>query len=104
MVDQTRWFQFSLLEQMGHIGSEISRARIWHDKNDRLTRNRCIERTFDLIDLTLEDGKWQGRRKELCRFREMLADCYGDYLEYRVSLADLEQYCFEFALAARRDQ
>ena len=104
MLDQDRWFKFSLLEQMGHIGSEISRARIWHDKNDRLTRNQCIERAFDLIDLTLKDGKWQNRRKELCRFRETLADCYGDYKEYQVSLADLDQYCFEFALAARRDQ
>ena len=104
MLDQDRWFKFSVLEQMGHIGSEISRARIWHDKNERLTRNRCIDRAFDLIDLTLEDSKWRGRRRELCHFREVLADCYGDYQEYKISLKDLEQYCFEFALAARRDR
>ena len=102
MIDQARWFKFSCMEQMGHIGSEISRAQIWQQKNDLGTRNRCIERAFDLIDLSLQDHKWQGRRKELCRFREVLADCYGDYHEYGITLQDLNQYCLEFAFACRR--
>ena len=32
MINEERWFKFSYCEQMGHIGSEITRARAWEDK------------------------------------------------------------------------
>ncbi len=98
-----RWSNFSFCEQMGHIGSEIARARIWNDKNDAITRNRSIERAFDLIDLTMKDQRWKNRLKEICRLREFLADHYAGTRYYQVSLAGLEQYCTEFALVARRN-
>ena len=101
-MDQERWSTFSLFEQMGHIGSEVSRARSWQEGNDRVSKNRCIERAFDLVDLTIADTRWRTRLKEICRFRECLADQYAETKTYFVSLHDLEQYCLEFALALRR--
>ena len=104
MINEQRWFNFNLSEQMGHIGSEISRARGWDDKKDTETRNRCLERALELIDLTKNDAKLFGRRKELCYLHEVVADKYIDAKIYDVSLADLEQYCLEFALVARKDK
>ena len=103
MISAERWSKFSLCEQMGHIGSEVARARIWDDKKDFKTRNACIESAFDLIDLTIEDTRWRKRLKEICRLRELLADHYVDTKCYQVPLSGLEEYCTEFALVARKD-
>jgi hypothetical protein len=102
MITSERWSKFSLFEQMGHIGSEISRARVWQEHKDIPSRNRCIERAFELIDLTLADIRWQKRLKEICRFREVLADQYTASNVYKVSLNELEDYCMDFALASKK--
>ena len=104
MINQERWFKFTLCEQMGHIGCEITRARIWEDKNDVESRNRALERAFDLIDSTKDDARLYKRRKELCYLRELLADKYIDAVVYNVSLKDLEKYCLDFALVANKNK
>lgn len=104
MISHERWSQFSFFEQMGHIGSEIARARLWRDSKDMASCNRSIERAFDLIDLTMADKRWRGRLKEICRFREVLADQYGQTHAYQVSLNELERYCMDFAIVSRRDK
>lgn len=103
MIDAKRWATFSLFEQWGHIGSEIARASLWRDRHDILSSNRCIERAIELIDLSLLDQRWRGRLKEMCRFREVLADIYAQTHVYKVSLMDLNKYCAGFAIAARKD-
>jgi hypothetical protein len=103
MITSERWSKFSYSQQMGHIGSEISRARVWQDGKDTVSCNRCIERAFDLIDLTKADKRWQGRLKEICRLREALADQYGQTHIYQISLHDLERYCMDFAIVSRRN-
>ena len=102
-MKKQRWFQFSYAEQMAHIGGEVTRARIWDEKGDQITCNRCIERAFELIDLTITDLRWKRRLKEICRFREVLADHYAGTSYYNVPLTWLEQYCNEFAMLVRRD-
>lgn len=101
-MDSSRWSKFSLYEQMGHIASEVSRARVWRGRGDEAACNKSIERAFDLVDLTMADKRWQGRLKETCRFRELLADQYAATNTYQVSLIDLERYCMDFALALRK--
>ena len=103
MIDNVRWSKFSYFEQMGHIGSEVTRARIWQDRKDTASCHRCLERAFELVDLTIADVRWQKRLKEICRFREVLADQYTASGAYQVSLTDLEHYCIDFALASRKN-
>ena len=103
MIDNLRWSKFSLFEQMGHIGSEVSRARIWREKHDGDSCRRALERAFDLTDLTMADLRWKGRLKEICRFRELLADQYSESNSYQVSLSDLEHYCMDFALVSKNN-
>ena len=55
-----RWFQFSLCEQLGNIGSEVNRALRWKDK-DQDNFESAIDRALELFDLTLKDSRWKKR-------------------------------------------
>lgn len=96
-----RWNEFSLAEQLGNIGSEISRASRWHGKNQALFQG-AQERAFELLDLTIQDRRWQGRLKELTRAREVFSDAISGGEAYGSTLDDLDRYFLAFALAARR--
>ena len=95
-----KWHKLSLLEQMGNIGSEISRALKWKDKDQTLYQNALI-RALELLDLTIQDPRWRKRLKELLRVREVFGDAIFGGKEYKSSLADLNRYFFHFAYAAR---
>ncbi|TAN32628.1 hypothetical protein EPN28_03850 [Patescibacteria group bacterium] len=99
-----RWFELSLCEQLGNVGSEVGRAANWRRKNQGEQSEKAIERGMELLDLTIADARWAGaRRKELCRARELIKDVfYGDN-QYHDSPEALEKYFFQFALAARRN-
>lgn len=96
------WERLSLPEQLGNIGSEVSRAFIWYDR-DRTLFYKAIERALELLDCTLSDSRWvvSHRLKEICRVRELLCDAvFGDNM-FQTSLHDLDQYFLSFALLAR---
>lgn len=104
MINQERWFKFSYCEQMGHIGSEVTRARVWEGKNDLVSRNNALERALELIDVTKDDPRLYKRRRELCYLRELLADKYINGFVYNSNLNDLEKYCLDFALVASKNR
>ncbi len=94
------WQKFSLAEQLGNIGSEISRALNWRDKDQKIYE-KAIDRALELLDLTISDPRWQNRLKEIVRTRELLGDAILGGKEYKTSLEDLDRYFFYFALASR---
>lgn len=95
------WQKLSLAEQLGNIGSEVSRALKWQAKDEKLFW-KAAERCLELFDLTLEDSRWRGRLKEITRAREVFCDAlYGGKL-YQSSLKDLIVYFDYFAWAARQ--
>lgn len=75
-LDPVRWNSFPKGQQLLMIASELSRAGKWIERHDVFAVQQCDERAFELIDLTLEDPKWKGGIRELCRFRELLAERY----------------------------
>ena len=97
-----QWRTLSLAEQLGNIGSEVSRAKNWQGKDEKLFGG-AVARAFELFDLTLEDPRWRGRLREIARAREVFADAVTGGKEYKSSLDDLVRYFDAFALAARRD-
>jgi len=101
LINKERWYKLSYCEQMGHIGSEIARARIWEDKNDWQSRNRALERALELIDITKDDSRLYKRRRELCYLHEIVADKYIDAAIYNTSLKDLEKYCLDFCFSSQ---
>ena len=95
-----RWFRLSLMEQLGNIGSEVSRARRARKTNPERF-HEAAERALELFDLTLSDSRWHGRLREIGRAREVFCDAISGGREYKSSLIDLERYFDQFALAAR---
>jgi len=47
--------------------------RRWRDRDERLA-TAAFDRALERLDLTLADGRWRGRRKEIARARELLCD------------------------------
>ena len=95
-----KWHTLTLSEQLGNIGSEVSRALRWKNKDENLYTN-AIDRALELLDMTTSDPRWRMRLKELLRARELLLDAAEGGTAYHTSLQDLESYFFSFALAAR---
>ena len=95
-----RWQTLSLLEQLGNVGSEVGRMRRWRDRDARLAA-AAFERALELLDLTLADPRWRGRRREIARARELLCDAAAGGGEYGTTLDDLDRYFLAFAVAAR---
>lgn len=99
-----RWYEMTLCEQMGNIGSEVGRAHNWQKKDNIIQRDRALDRAFDLLDITLDDARWRvypGRLREICLARELLADTFWGKREHGDTPQGLEKYFYQFALAAR---
>lgn len=94
------WQKLSLAEQLGNIGSEISRAMRWQGKDEKNFEN-AVDRALELFDLTLDDPRWRGRHQEIARAREVFCDTVFGKKEYRDSLQNLLRYFDQFAYAAR---
>lgn len=95
------WQKLSLAEQLGNIGSEISRARSWEKVDNIDSRNKALARALELVDLTLKDENRLSSLKELARLREVISDNLIKNQQYNIYLEALEKYCLDFALVAR---
>lgn len=95
-----RWHAFSLSEQMGNIGSEVSRAGKQQGKDARLFQT-ATDRALELFDLTLEDSRWKGRLREIGRAREVFCDAISGGKEYGSTLVGMQKYFDYFGIAAR---
>lgn len=95
------WQDFSLAEQLGNIGSEVSRATNWQEKGSVIDASKAVERALELLDLTLDDKRWRTRLKEIARSREVLVDTFYGNNSYKTTLDDLNKYFYHFAFYAR---
>ncbi len=66
-----RWKQFSLVEQMGNIGSEVGRTFIYFKSNDKKNFIISFEKAIELFDLTLEDERWENKKEKIIKTKEM---------------------------------
>lgn len=97
-----RWHTLSLAEQLGNIGSEVSRARLSEGK-DASRFDGAFFRALELVDLTLDDPRWRKARrlKEIARVREVICDAYAGGKEFGSRFADIQPYFDAFAMRAR---
>lgn len=99
-----RWSSLSLAEQLGNVGSEVSRATRWMSRNPELAQN-ALYRALDLLDLTLGDPRLRetpARLREIARAREVLVDFFAGTNQYQSTAPSLQRYFDAFAVAARR--
>lgn len=99
-----RWFQMSMVEQLGNIGSEVSRAINWKNKGNSINSFKAFERALELIDLTITDKKNLHRLKEVVRTREVLADFFLDKNQFKSTDLSWQKYFGYFAYAARKNR
>ena len=97
-MDLQKWYNLTVTQQLGNIGSEINRARGFEKKNDKEARDRCILRALELVDLTLTDPKWHNRLSELTCFQEVVYDWFKETHIYQITPEELENYCIAFSL------
>lgn len=98
-----RWMELSLIEQMGNIGSEVGRAINWFKQGDKERFLISFEKALELFDLTLEDNRWKGRRKEIARSREVFCSLLVDTKltdELIKDLNSFDEYFLWFGVAA----
>jgi hypothetical protein len=99
-----RWWELSLAEQLGHVGSEISRAVRWTSRNPDRAQG-ALYRALDLLDLTLDDPRLRqspARLREIARAREVVADFFAGPNQYGSTGASLQKYFDAYAVVARK--
>jgi hypothetical protein len=64
------------------------------------TPNQLL-RALELLDLTIVDDGWRGRRQELTRACEVLCEAMQGGTQYPSDLPSLDRYFSHFAVAAR---
>lgn len=97
-----RWQEFSFMEQMANVGSEIIRAISWKNKNNRAYSQLAFTRGLELLDLTIADEKNKARLKEIVRLREVLADYFAFNNIYGSNDRLWQNYFLAFNYAARQ--
>ncbi len=99
-----RWAQMPLAEQMGNIGSEVSRATLFYKKGDAEKCFNAVARGLELIDLSLSAAQKANRKgalKELSRAREFFCEIFlGN--NYTQEIQSFQEYFDQFAIASRR--
>ncbi|HNA62128.1 MAG TPA: hypothetical protein PKW79_03530 [Rhabdochlamydiaceae bacterium] len=98
-VTSERWYKLSLMEQLANIGSEVN--RVMRARGDEKKFESAINRGLELFDLTLSDPRWQNRRREIARARELFCDAILGGSEYQTTFEDLDKYFYYFAYAVR---
>jgi len=98
-----RWFEFSVCEQLGNVGSEFERAVRAFRSGDRDRFDKAFERMLELIDLTTDDPKWRTpcRLRELRRLREVCCDVFHGGEIFGIPIETLQKQFLYFAIAAR---
>lgn len=100
-IPQEKWNALSTIEQMANIGSEVSRAINWKEK-DTTSMHMAVYRAIELLILSIEDKKNAAGLKEILRVKECIADYFlGDNI-YKFTDQWWQKYFLEYAVAARR--
>ena len=100
-----RWWTLSLFEQLGNVGSEVSRAIRWRSRNPDVAQG-ALYRALELMDLTLADPRYRqspARLREMARTREVMVDFFTGSNEYGSTAVDLQRSFDAYARAARRE-
>ena len=71
-----RWATFTLDQQLLMIGNEMNRAVKQLEPEHREGLRRCYERVLYLADLTIQLHAARGLRRELLRWRDLVARLY----------------------------
>lgn len=75
-LSEERWSEFTLDQQILMIGNEMNRAKRLLDSADRDRLRNCYERILALTDLTIRVNRKSTLRRELLRWRDLIAELF----------------------------
>jgi len=73
-----RWSALTMEQQILSVANEMNRASKLFSLEDRGRLANCYERILRLVDLTVETGTKPTFRRELLRWRDLVAALYLD--------------------------
>jgi len=91
-LTQERWSSFSLLQQILMIGNEMNRAKRLFSPLDKTGLIFCYERVIYLTDLTVKSNPMRGLRKELLRWRDLVAEEYINLMSAEAIMPDINRH------------
>ncbi len=91
-------------EQLGNIGSEVSRALRAQAQGNQSRMHAALDRALELFDLTVADPRFVAERPEALRSREVVCDFLVGDNDYQSTPQSLDAYFLAFAMAARHDR
>lgn len=71
-----RWARFPFDQQVLMIGNEMNRASRFLEFSDGRSLRSCYERVLALVDLTVKTQNSLPRRRELLRWRDLVAQLF----------------------------
>jgi hypothetical protein len=86
-----RWQEFGTAKQILMIANELNRAENCVRKDDGDEARNALERTFELLDLTIGIMSRKNMVRELLRFREMLALQYTKRKKHAEEISGLQR-------------
>ncbi|HBS48293.1 TPA: hypothetical protein DEO28_04375 [Candidatus Dependentiae bacterium] len=95
-----RWFNFSIIEQLANVGSDVERTIKWKNEGDIECSKEAFWRVLELLDLTIRDPKNKKRLKEILRVRYLLVDHFMYDDEHKSTDESWQKYFLQFAYAA----
>lgn len=98
-LSKEKWTGFPMSQRILMIANELNRAKNWIEREDFEEVSNCYERAFELLDLTISTAGAGNLRRELLRFREILALHYA----YKQNDADVNQTLFNVLLTLNKD-
>jgi hypothetical protein len=100
-----RWWTLPLADQLANAGADVGRAFRAKAAGDHVRFTAALDRSLELLDLTMADARWAGpRRREIARMREIVCDLLVGDNAYGSTPESVDRYFLEFALASRRDR
>lgn len=97
-----RWSRFSLDQQILIIANEMQRASALLQPEDLASRQRAYERVLRLVDLTIAVQPKRTLRRELLRWRDLVAALYVAPDEATADHRDVFRCLLRFRPAASR--
>lgn len=90
-----RWAKMPFNEQMGNIGSEVSRSLRAKEQGKEARMNSAIDRTLELFDLSLACNHGT-KLSELCRAREEFCDYFFGNNSFHTNPVLMQKYYDSF--------
>jgi len=101
-MPKEKWEKLTFFEQMGNVGSEVSRALTWRNKNE-IDFKAAFNRAMELLWLTINWAQKNDpvKLRELTRAYEALGDFFVGENQYQTSIKFWKDYFLAFGIAAR---